>query len=105
MFTQFISNHFAEKYDEVELYKTFGNSKDFVTSAARTLRSFADDPNCLSNSIEATNEVATADYEHNSCWGSKVCVQIIPLFIAYSLIPSLVDIVFFGWLKPTINKY
>ncbi|XP_022943733.1 cellulose synthase-like protein H1 isoform X1 [Cucurbita moschata] len=61
-----------EKYDEVELYKTFGNSKEFVTSATRTLRSFADDPNCLSNSIEATNEVATADYEHNSCWGFKV---------------------------------
>ncbi|CAK9315542.1 unnamed protein product [Citrullus colocynthis] len=61
-----------EKYYEEELYKTFGNSKDFVTSAIRTLRSFGDDSNCLSNSIKSANEVATADYEHNSGWGSKV---------------------------------
>lgn len=82
MFTQLISNLFAEKYYEEELYKTFGNSKDFVTSAIRTLRSFGDNSNCLSNSIKSANEVATADYEHNSGWGSKVCFQVILVFIA-----------------------
>ncbi|XP_023533242.1 cellulose synthase-like protein H1 [Cucurbita pepo subsp. pepo] len=61
-----------EKYYDDELYKTFGISKDFVTSATRVLRSVEDYPNCLADSIKATHEVATADYEHNSCWGSKV---------------------------------
>ncbi|KAG6604869.1 Cellulose synthase-like protein H1, partial [Cucurbita argyrosperma subsp. sororia] len=61
-----------EKYYDDELYKIFGNSKDFVTSATRVLRSVEDYPNCLADSTKATHEVATADYEHNSCWGSKV---------------------------------
>ncbi|XP_038902679.1 cellulose synthase-like protein H1 [Benincasa hispida] len=61
-----------EKCYEEKLYKTFGNSKDFVKSAIRSLRSFEDDSNCLSNLIKSTNEVATAGYEHNSGWGSKV---------------------------------
>ncbi|XP_022140548.1 cellulose synthase-like protein H1 [Momordica charantia] len=65
------ANVIEKRYDD-ELYKTFGNSKDFVTSATRTLRSVTDNSNCLSNSIKSSSEVATADYEHNSCWGSKV---------------------------------
>lgn len=73
VFTQFIiSIFFAAKYNEEKLYKTFGNSKDFVKSAIRSLRSFADDSNCLSSSIKSTYEVATADYEHNNAWGSEV---------------------------------
>lgn len=72
MFTQFISKLFAEKYDEEKLYKRFGNSKEFVRSAIRSLRSFADHSNCLSNSIKSTYEVATANYEHNNAWGSEV---------------------------------
>ncbi|KAL0536687.1 hypothetical protein IC582_025647 [Cucumis melo] len=61
-----------EKYDEEKLYKRFGNSKEFVRSAIRSLRSFADHSNCLSNSIKSTYEVATANYEHNNAWGSEV---------------------------------
>ena len=84
VFILFIWNRFAEKYyDDDELYKTFGISKDFVTSAARVLRSVEDYPNCLADSIKATHEVATADYEHNSRWGSKVCFQIMLLVLVF----------------------
>ncbi|XP_022986271.1 cellulose synthase-like protein H1 [Cucurbita maxima] len=60
------------KHCDDELRKTFGNSKDFVNSAAHALKSLTDYPHGLSNSIKTVNEVATSDYERASCWGTKV---------------------------------
>ncbi|XP_022140754.1 cellulose synthase-like protein H1 [Momordica charantia] len=60
------------KHYDNELHKIFGNSKDFVNSAALALRSVTDHPNSLSSSIRTSMEVAASDYEYSSCWGSKV---------------------------------
>ncbi|XP_038902760.1 cellulose synthase-like protein H1 [Benincasa hispida] len=57
---------------ETTLYRTFGNSEDFIKSATSALMGIADYPNSLQCSIEALNKVASCSYENDTFWGLKV---------------------------------
>ncbi|CAK9315545.1 unnamed protein product [Citrullus colocynthis] len=55
-----------------KLYKTFGNSEDFIKSTTSALMGIADYPKSLQCSIEALHKVASYNYEDGTCWGAKV---------------------------------
>ncbi|KAL5794123.1 hypothetical protein ACOSP7_002717 [Xanthoceras sorbifolium] len=55
-----------------ELLKEFGNSKEFIKSAAHALKGDTGFPMDLSNSLDAAHQVAGSAYEHGSSWGEKV---------------------------------
>lgn len=56
-----------------ELLQVFGNSKEFVETAADALKEqSADYAEGIRKSIEAAYQVAGCGYEHGSSWGAKV---------------------------------
>lgn len=58
---------------EKEQLKIFGNSKEFVRSAAHALQGKANrSPNILPNLIEAAHQVAGCGYEYGTSWGQEV---------------------------------
>ncbi|KAH9669529.1 cellulose synthase-like protein B4 [Citrus sinensis] len=54
------------------LLKKFGNSKEFINSAAHALKGKAYFTSILSKSLDVVHQVAGCDYEHSSDWGKKV---------------------------------
>ncbi|RVW38936.1 Cellulose synthase-like protein B3 [Vitis vinifera] len=63
------------KLTDERIQKTFGNSKEFTTTAARILSGLSGISHCpydLLNRVEAAQEVATCSYEYGTSWGTKV---------------------------------
>ncbi|RVW38921.1 Cellulose synthase-like protein H1 [Vitis vinifera] len=63
------------KLTDERLEKTFGNSKEFTTTAARILsglRGISHCPYDLLNRVEAAQQVATCSYEYGTSWGTKI---------------------------------
>ncbi|KDP30772.1 hypothetical protein JCGZ_13715 [Jatropha curcas] len=58
--------------DDKELLNIFGNSKEFITSAANALEEKTNRPNDLSDSMEAAYHVAACGYEYGTAWGKQV---------------------------------
>ncbi|GKV17638.1 hypothetical protein SLEP1_g28112 [Rubroshorea leprosula] len=54
------------------LVKEYGNSKEFLESAARALKGKIEFPTNLSNNLEAACQVAGCAYENGTDWGNKV---------------------------------
>lgn len=65
-------NEFNGKVADDELLKKFGNSKEFINSAAHALKGKAYFTSILSKSLDVVHQVAGCDYEHSSDWGKKV---------------------------------
>ncbi|XP_059597275.1 cellulose synthase-like protein H1 [Vitis vinifera] len=62
------------KLTDERIQKTFGNSKEFTTTAARLLSGLSGISHCpydLLNRVEAAQEVATCSYEYGTSWGTK----------------------------------
>ncbi|OMO85978.1 Cellulose synthase [Corchorus olitorius] len=58
--------------DETILRKEYGNSEEFINSAAQALKGKqGNSPKNLSNSLEAACEVASCSYEYGTSWGNK----------------------------------
>ncbi|KAH9669527.1 cellulose synthase-like protein B4 [Citrus sinensis] len=66
------SNNNHGKVADDELLKKFGNSKEFINSAAHALKGKAYFTSILSKSLDVVHQVAGCDYEHSSDWGKKV---------------------------------
>ncbi|XP_034701264.1 cellulose synthase-like protein H1 [Vitis riparia] len=63
------------KLTDKRIQKTFGNSKEFTTTAARILSGLSGISHCpydLLNRVEAAQEVATCSYEYGTSWGTKI---------------------------------
>ncbi|XP_031286056.1 cellulose synthase-like protein B3, partial [Pistacia vera] len=61
----------GKSYD-YELLKEYGNSKEFITSAAHALKGNTDYfTSNLSKSLEAAHQVASCSYEYGTGWGKK----------------------------------
>ncbi|CBI28828.3 unnamed protein product, partial [Vitis vinifera] len=63
------------KLTDERLEKTFGNSKEFTTTAARILSGLSGISHCpydLLNRVEAAQQVATCSYEYGTSWGTKI---------------------------------
>ncbi|KAJ0111159.1 hypothetical protein Patl1_01979 [Pistacia atlantica] len=61
----------GKSYD-YELLKEYGNSKEFITSAAHALKGNTDySTSNLSKSLEAAHQVASCSYEYGTGWGKK----------------------------------
>ncbi|XP_034701260.1 cellulose synthase-like protein H1 isoform X2 [Vitis riparia] len=63
------------KLTDERIQKTFGNSKEFTTTAARILSGLSGISHCpydLLNRVEAAQEVATCSYEYGTSWGTKI---------------------------------
>ncbi|KAL5797911.1 hypothetical protein ACOSQ2_002731 [Xanthoceras sorbifolium] len=55
-----------------ELLKEFGNSKEFIKSAAHALKGDRGFPMDLSNTLDDAHQVAGSAFEYGSSWGEKV---------------------------------
>lgn len=58
--------------DDKELLKIFGNSMDFIKSAAEALQGKTNTPKSLSDSVNSAYQVADCSYEYGTSWGSEV---------------------------------
>ncbi|KAH9718110.1 cellulose synthase-like protein B4 [Citrus sinensis] len=68
-------NEFNGKVVDDELLKKFGNSKEFINSAAHALKGKAYFTSILSKSLDIVHQVAGCDYEHSSDWGVLFLLQ------------------------------
>lgn len=66
----------AGKIADDELLKKFGNSKEFVKSAAHALEGKTGfSSSNLSNSLDAARQVADCGYEFGGSWGDGVSMK------------------------------
>lgn len=77
---------------EDELLKKFGNSKEFIKSAAQTLKGKTGGYSSnISRSLDEAHRVADCGYEYGSSWGdevsikNKICKILLNLFFSQNL--------------------
>ncbi|XP_077232459.1 cellulose synthase-like protein H1 isoform X2 [Tasmannia lanceolata] len=83
-------NLFNDKLHKEQLMKRFGNSSEFLNSAAHTISGATKEilsRGDLSSSLDTATKVADCQYEFNTCWGKEVTepAVLIPttLFVIY----------------------
>ncbi|XP_077232455.1 cellulose synthase-like protein H1 isoform X1 [Tasmannia lanceolata] len=68
-------NLFNDKLHKEQLMKRFGNSSEFLNSAAHTISGATKEilsRGDLSSSLDTATKVADCQYEFNTCWGKEV---------------------------------
>lgn len=54
------------------MLKVFGNSTEFIKSAAQALQGNTNAPKTISNLVAAAYQVAGCGYEYGTSWGTEV---------------------------------
>ena len=58
-----------------ETLQEFGSSKELIKSVVLALKGNTNPSNCLRNSIQASYQIASCEYEYGTSWGTKVSNQ------------------------------